>query len=363
MNTSPELLGLLRDAKANPDDIAPRLILADWLDDHGEPERAEFVRLQCGGTTPEQKRRAKQLAHAHELRWLGPVHSATHARAWKRGLLEASATPEQILHPSFAAEEQQAFEWIDRLRINNFAHGDLEALVAAPHLHTLNALTLELTRWDYKHREHGAISEDQSWASLGRLPTLPHLRELTLDGIPLDAQGLEALLAAGLDHLRALDIDRLATASLPDSRLAALPCLPGLRTLSVRAGWGESLPRWGDWPGLGSVERLVLRNAEPSWLVRLLASPFWRTLRHLDVSGRSFDRSELETLLALPSVADLRTLNLSSVEMDDVPVLIGCGALDRLERLELNSSYWCSDDAREALRGHFGDRYVYENRT
>ena len=30
-----------------PDDDAPRLIWADWLDEHGDPDRAEFVRLQC----------------------------------------------------------------------------------------------------------------------------------------------------------------------------------------------------------------------------------------------------------------------------------------------------------------------------
>jgi uncharacterized protein (TIGR02996 family) len=29
-----------------PDDDTPRLVLADWLDDHGQPERAAFVRAQ-----------------------------------------------------------------------------------------------------------------------------------------------------------------------------------------------------------------------------------------------------------------------------------------------------------------------------
>lgn len=38
--------GFLRDILANPDDDTVRLILADWLTDHGEPERAEFIRVQ-----------------------------------------------------------------------------------------------------------------------------------------------------------------------------------------------------------------------------------------------------------------------------------------------------------------------------
>ena len=33
---------------AAPDDDAPRLVYADWLEEHGgEPERAEFIRVQC----------------------------------------------------------------------------------------------------------------------------------------------------------------------------------------------------------------------------------------------------------------------------------------------------------------------------
>lgn len=31
----------------NPDDDAPRLIYADWLDEQGECDRAEFIRVQC----------------------------------------------------------------------------------------------------------------------------------------------------------------------------------------------------------------------------------------------------------------------------------------------------------------------------
>jgi uncharacterized protein (TIGR02996 family) len=38
---------LLASIHAAPDDDAPRLVFADWLDEHGEPERAAFVRVQC----------------------------------------------------------------------------------------------------------------------------------------------------------------------------------------------------------------------------------------------------------------------------------------------------------------------------
>ncbi len=39
--------GFLEDITEHPDDDTPRLVYADWLDDHGQPERAEFIRVQC----------------------------------------------------------------------------------------------------------------------------------------------------------------------------------------------------------------------------------------------------------------------------------------------------------------------------
>mgnify|MGYP001806793589 CR=1 FL=1 len=43
----PEYRGLLAAIKAAPDDDLPRLVLADWLEEHDAPEWAEFVRCQC----------------------------------------------------------------------------------------------------------------------------------------------------------------------------------------------------------------------------------------------------------------------------------------------------------------------------
>lgn len=37
---------LLRTVLENPFDDAPRLVMADWLEENGEPERAEFIRVQ-----------------------------------------------------------------------------------------------------------------------------------------------------------------------------------------------------------------------------------------------------------------------------------------------------------------------------
>ncbi len=43
----PQYRALLAAVCAAPGDDLPRLVLADWLDEHGEHERAEFIRVQC----------------------------------------------------------------------------------------------------------------------------------------------------------------------------------------------------------------------------------------------------------------------------------------------------------------------------
>lgn len=42
---------LLDEIRARPGDPAPRLVYADWLDDHGHIERAEFLRVQLAAST------------------------------------------------------------------------------------------------------------------------------------------------------------------------------------------------------------------------------------------------------------------------------------------------------------------------
>lgn len=32
---------------AEPSEDAPRLVYADWLEEHGDADRAELIRLQC----------------------------------------------------------------------------------------------------------------------------------------------------------------------------------------------------------------------------------------------------------------------------------------------------------------------------
>ncbi len=57
-----------------PDDDMPRLVYADWLEEHGQPERAELIRLQCRMArgephSPEEEDRAFDLVEEYRKTW------------------------------------------------------------------------------------------------------------------------------------------------------------------------------------------------------------------------------------------------------------------------------------------------------
>ena len=85
MNTASEQDALLTAVATNRDDDAPRLAYADWLDEHGEPEQAAFIRVQIechNETDPKAKkkleRRETEAFRVLKKKWAdlfaAPVH-------------------------------------------------------------------------------------------------------------------------------------------------------------------------------------------------------------------------------------------------------------------------------------------------
>ncbi len=74
--------------RAHPLDDVPRLVYADWLQEHGDEVRAEFIRLQCAiARAPTDRKtqrkvlraldhRERVLYMAHHVRWAGPLFRA-----------------------------------------------------------------------------------------------------------------------------------------------------------------------------------------------------------------------------------------------------------------------------------------------
>ena len=87
---------LLRTVIESPDDDAPRLVFADWVEEHGEPERAEFIRLQCRLETLDddaeeiEQMRERERELLDEFAWAWAEEFGTELRQWsyRRGLIE-----------------------------------------------------------------------------------------------------------------------------------------------------------------------------------------------------------------------------------------------------------------------------------
>src|SRR5437660_12362611 len=80
-----------------PEDDGPRLVLADWLEEHGQPERAEFVRTQVelarleewGPRRYDLAAREREFLAAHEAEWRRalPAFKGVRWGAFERGLV------------------------------------------------------------------------------------------------------------------------------------------------------------------------------------------------------------------------------------------------------------------------------------
>src|SRR4051812_46862381 len=87
--------GFLQAIREEPLNDVPRLIYADWLEENGDPARAEFIRLQCelAALDPSDPRllllhkRERQLLQQHRSRWLKEVPSRFHHGSFYRGFL------------------------------------------------------------------------------------------------------------------------------------------------------------------------------------------------------------------------------------------------------------------------------------
>ncbi len=105
---------LLRAVLADPDDDAPRLIYADWLDENGECERAELIRLQialahtheAAPSYPLWRRREGELLAAHAAPWAGGLTGIAQRCTFRRGFVEEV----EVAAPVFLRHGERLFE-------------------------------------------------------------------------------------------------------------------------------------------------------------------------------------------------------------------------------------------------------------
>jgi uncharacterized protein (TIGR02996 family) len=141
---------------ANPADDTARLAFADWLDEHDDPVRAEFIRVQIELGYADRKdsqhaelaAREKELLDAHRAQWLGPLETVqgegdyeAFEPTFRRGFVESASIHGRALIEHADAVRQYCPALVELDVVGVRGHG--EGVAAAECLNTVRTLRLE----------------------------------------------------------------------------------------------------------------------------------------------------------------------------------------------------------------------------
>ena len=350
--TRPEVLAFLRDIKENPEDDVPRLILADWLEEHGDEHdaaRAELIRVQCdmvrrGPADPHRaalQQRANELTSVHAPSWLGPLRQLEHARSFERGLLQLHVEARPLLDLGGGLADAELYAWVDGLRIRSGSRLVLSRLVNSGFLRGLNSLGLR--RCSLRSLAVEALANSADLASL---------RALDISDNTIGEDGVRALVRS--PHLRRLQRLNLNENNLGLGamyELAEAAFLPALTALELSRNWMSTeaavyLLSSGRLDGLRSLSLADNRLTDPA-VVALAASPA------LSPPRRSSQPGSGEPGVLLPW---LRRLDLHGNLLGDVSAraLASSRHLSGLAWLDVSGNRM-SAEGRSLLRERFGD--------
>lgn len=216
----------------NPDDDTVRLVYADWLEEHGDTDRAEFIRTQCwlATLTADDPQREPLETHAGELldrhrkEWESPLRELGAERIVFRRGLPASVVMRPGIFLKHAEELFRRTPSITALHLSGKVTDTLaRQLAACTQLSHLAELWVEGGSW-----------KDRQTATLVTSPHLKHLQELHIRRQVAGEETAQALAeAAHLSSLRILDFtgNRIGTAGAV--ALAGSAHLRNLKTLCL----------------------------------------------------------------------------------------------------------------------------------
>ncbi len=377
MSQADAFLAAVRDA---PDDDAPRLIFADWLDDHGDADRAAFIRAQVrlARLAPHAPERLDLEDEADDLlrrhpEWAGRLPELAQRWAFRRGFVEAVTlhsgdflcyasgltadfplrevcflhAGEQVgalaRSPHLAGVESLAFRVVPHVTADRLRPEPLGELFASPHLGRLSVLDLSAcgVEWQQVQMLLGSpllarlrrldLSNnygvgDRVVRELAQTPAARSLEVLRLSRASLTTAGLRDLLTApclsGLTHLDLADCSGAGRVPTPDAAVKALasPLPPRLADLNLNAALpAPAALALARSPHLAQLTALRLRGAAAGdpLAVALGEAPAAGSLKVLDLSLNKLGPAGAQALVEAPSPAGLTELYLGDNQFRD----------------------------------------------
>ncbi|AGA28644.1 TIGR02996 domain-containing protein [Singulisphaera acidiphila] len=290
---------LLRAVIDSPDDDAPRLEYAGWLESRGEPERGEFIRVQCALDTmsaddprrPPLQAREAELLEQHGWTWAEEFGTEITEWVFRRGFIErVEMSLERPADQILAVLSKGPIRHIrDAGQFDDF-DGLVEALPQLDHLTGLEFWKLY-------------VCNDRLVAKLLNSPHLRNLRTLILHhdrngNLVEDEVLIEGLMSPYRMNLRelAVNVDVMWRGPSPKvlMAMARSPYLANLRKLDL------------------SETELTVE------LIRALGqSPAFAHLEELDLGGCSFPPRLWDEVLQGPWLPRLKWLRLSGAATTD----------------------------------------------
>lgn len=274
--------GFVREVRANPADDNARLILADYLDDVGDP-LGQFIRVQVRlarddlGPQVREELTATEatLIESHAQSWLQPLRDfgveGAAIRCFRRGLVERI-----------------------RMKAKAFLTHGVEVCQISPAVHALDL-----------RRPEGFVQE------LVEFEMPAQISVLDLSSNALNGPTSRLLRAPWMSQMETLDL-QFNYMSGKDLNSLTKNTLPRLKRLDLEMNsLGRSMKTFAKAKFLGTLEELSLRN-------------------------NSLEDAGLAELAASPNLLELRRLNLASNGISDVSPLCESLAFANLEFMSLN---------------------------
>jgi uncharacterized protein (TIGR02996 family) len=289
------------------DDDTPRLVYADWLEDQGQPQRAEFIRVQIELThldkddprRPALAERQRALLEAHESAWVELAAAAVlDGQCDPRAELLRLRVQRQRLEPHDPRRPELAQRWAELL-----AELDAEGFGTIAKEGRQAGLFLRERTWRRGFIESAVIERDmlRCGAGVDALCGVTRLRELRVDYIDVGGEswgsleGDEALLKLpwGLNDMRLWRLS-LAGIYLHDPAVIRFvadsgPYLKELTLLDLNGTFvgDDAVRALAACPHLANLQLLDLQFAPLSdaALEALAGSPYLKKLRHVIVGG------------------------------------------------------------------------------